>query len=128
MININSGFNVTGSPIDDRFVLTKDEMKNMPDSRMPDAYVALCEDDNNLYTYKKDNDTDPDTGKYKLYAVLDKTPLIYGFHVDPSASEPVTYLSDCANADYTPAQTIQPENFHMGLGKKTNSLCLVLVC
>lgn len=72
MINMNTGFNLTGSPIDDRFVLTKDEMKNMPDSGVPDIYMALCTDDNNLYTYKKDNEVDPNTGKYKLYAVLDE--------------------------------------------------------
>lgn len=72
MININTGFNISGSPIDDRFVLTQAEMRDMPDSRMPDVYIALCEDDDNLYIYKKDNDVDPYTGKYKLYAVLDE--------------------------------------------------------
>lgn len=99
----------------------KTKMKSMPDSKMPDVYMALCEDDNNLYTYKKDNDVDPNTGKYKLYAVLDK-PIIYGFKITESvynSADAVTYLPDCDNSSYTPASmNFETGTFSYGSWKK----------
>lgn len=57
---------ISANPIDTRLVLSKDEMFDTIDAKMPDVYFAICSDDGNLYIYNKQNDLDPDTGKYRL--------------------------------------------------------------
>lgn len=57
---------ISANPIDTRLVLSKDEMFDTIDVKMPDVYFTICSDDGNLYIYNKQNDLDPDTGKYRL--------------------------------------------------------------
>lgn len=64
-IDISTGFHISAPVgIDDRLVLTKEEMLNMNDGLMPDSYFALCSEDNKLYVYNKSNTPNKDTGKF----------------------------------------------------------------
>lgn len=66
-INFPNGFYITSQePIDARIILTKAEMKAQLDARMPDVYLAICKDDGKVYLYNKDNEVDPDLGKFRL--------------------------------------------------------------
>lgn len=68
-INFPNGFNVTSQePIDQRLVLTKEQMRSVVEARMPDVYVAICKDDGKLYTFNKANVFDEDTGKFRLHS------------------------------------------------------------
>lgn len=68
-INIATSFKVGGTlSIDDRFVLTKAEMKAMSDNLIPEVYFCLCSEDGNLYLYNKNNDVDENLGKYRLFS------------------------------------------------------------
>lgn len=68
--NIEYGFRVgTSVPIDDRFMLTKEEMRDMSDLRMPESYFAVCLNDNKLYVYRKNNERligPEDTGRFRI--------------------------------------------------------------
>lgn len=57
---------ISANPIDTRLVLSKEEMFNTIDVKMPEVYFTICSNDGNLYIYNKQNDLDPDTGKYRL--------------------------------------------------------------
>lgn len=57
---------ISANPIDTRLVLSKDEMFDTIDVKMPEVYFTICRDDGNLYIYNKQNEIDPDTGKYRL--------------------------------------------------------------
>lgn len=57
---------ISANPIDTRLVLSKDEMFDAIDVKMPEVYFTVCRDDGNLYIYNKQNEIDPDTGKYRL--------------------------------------------------------------
>ena len=57
---------ISANPIDSRFVLSQAEMRSVIDAKMPKVYFAVCSDNGNLYTYNKDNEVDPTTGKYRL--------------------------------------------------------------
>jgi len=66
-IKVNSGFTVGAPvPIDERTVLTKDQMHNMLDASMPDNYFAVCSDDGNLYVYDKSREPNAETGRFRL--------------------------------------------------------------
>ena len=68
-INFPNGFNITSQePIDQRLVLTKEQMRSVVEARMPDVYVAICKDDGKLYTFNKANVFDEDTGKFRLHS------------------------------------------------------------
>ncbi len=67
-INVATSFNVqTNLPIDERLVLSKEQMLNINDNTMPETYMATCTDDGQLYIYKKDNDKDAKTGRFRLF-------------------------------------------------------------
>lgn len=67
MIDLGTGFKVlTPLPVDERMVLTTEEMLNMNDNIMPDVYIATNKDDGQLYLYNKTNDIDAETGKFRL--------------------------------------------------------------
>lgn len=53
-------------PIDTRLLLTKAKMLAMSDDNMPSKYFAMCMDDGKLYLYDKNNEVDPETGKFRL--------------------------------------------------------------
>ena len=64
-INLPSGFNITTiEAVDDRVLLTKEQMKNMADAKMPDKYFCICLDDNYLYIYNKSAAPNEVTGKF----------------------------------------------------------------
>ena len=51
-INLPSGLNITtDEAVDSRILLTKEQMKNIADAKMPDKYFCICLDDGNLYIY-----------------------------------------------------------------------------
>lgn len=66
-----AGFNIGASePVDNRIVLTKDEMKLRGTGTdnaypMPDVYFALCKDDGKMYIYNKDNTYTDDLGYFR---------------------------------------------------------------
>lgn len=67
MIKLPDSFIVTtDKPIDTRLTLTKADMRDTLDARMPDVYLAVCKDDGKLYLYKKSNEFDDETGKFRL--------------------------------------------------------------
>lgn len=68
MIQLIEGFSPeTAEPIDSRILLTKEEMKSMDTSILPDPYFAVEKSTGSLYVYTSYNDDDPVTGKYKMY-------------------------------------------------------------
>lgn len=69
MIPVIEGFSPeTTEPIDSRILLTKEEMKSMDTSILPDPYFAVEKSTGSLYVYTSCNADDPITGKYKMYA------------------------------------------------------------
>ena len=68
MIQIVQGFKVsTRDPVDNRILLSKDEMTMVNDNQMPEKYFAMCKDDGNIYVYDKSNEVDETTGKFRIY-------------------------------------------------------------
>ena len=67
-INLPSGLNITTiEAVDSRILLTKEQMKNMVDAKMPKKYFCICLDDNNLYSYNKDATPNEVTGKFTSF-------------------------------------------------------------
>lgn len=111
-IRIPQGYIVTSvEAIDNRLVLTKDQMKNMRDEWMPETYFSVCAepepgittDDGGpvykLYLYSKnDPNPDPVTGKFKAYAGnyedLANKPSINGVPVEGSEDGAYYKLQD----------------------------------
>ena len=51
-IDLATGFNIGSKDvIDERQVLTLDQMKNLDESIYPDNYFAICKDDGKLYLF-----------------------------------------------------------------------------
>lgn len=53
-------------PVDEDLVKSKAQMRSVNDNVMPSVYFCICEDDGEIYTYKKSNTVDDETGKYRL--------------------------------------------------------------
>lgn len=67
-VKIGAGFKVTSaSPIDDRFILTREEMLNVNDTMFPDVYITLENPTGEIYIYNKTNEIDSTTGKFRPY-------------------------------------------------------------
>lgn len=67
-ISIPSGFKISvQEPVDNRIVLTKSEMAQMLDAKMPSNYICVCKDDGKLYIYNEANSVSLETGKFRLY-------------------------------------------------------------
>lgn len=66
---LSTGFSLKSPvPIDDRLILSREEMCNMNDNTIPDIYYALCKEDHLMYVYDKDNEFIPyDEGGYGKY-------------------------------------------------------------
>lgn len=77
--NVEYGFRVgNASKIDDRLVLSKEEMRLISDIRMPNKYFALCSDDQKLYVYDVSNERlmgSNDTGRFRVYASAEDAPV-----------------------------------------------------
>ena len=66
-IKLNSNFSIgTAQPLDARNVITKEKMLTINENIWPDVYYAVCTDDGNLYVYNKTNESDPETGKFRI--------------------------------------------------------------
>ena len=67
-LNITAPFGRQGAfPIDEKFEMTKAQMLAVNDNVMPDNYFCVCKDDKQFYLYNKQNDMDPETGKYRVF-------------------------------------------------------------
>lgn len=58
-------------PIDDKFVLSKEEMLAVSDTVMPEKYFSVCTDDGKLYVYDKSATASAETGKFSVVEVGD---------------------------------------------------------
>ena len=66
-IKLNTGFNIRSNvPIDERFILTFEQMTLINDKLMPENYFAVSSDDGKLYVYSKSNEFDLKTGRFRL--------------------------------------------------------------
>lgn len=71
MISIVQGFKMmTRDAVDNRILLTTEEMKTINDSQMPEKYFAICKDNGRLYLYDKSRELngDEETGKFVKFA------------------------------------------------------------
>ena len=68
-LSVNSNFSVNCAlPIEERFVLSKEQMLNANPNIIPDVYFCVCSDDGQFYLYNKDNVGNAETGKYEKLA------------------------------------------------------------
>ena len=66
MISTGTGFKVLSrDSIDERFILSKDQMLNINEAVQPENYFCVCTDDSMLYVYNVNNPEDPETGKFR---------------------------------------------------------------
>lgn len=69
-INLPSGLNITTiEAVDSRILLTKEQMKNMADAKMPEKYFCICLDDGNLYIYNKSATPNEETGRFTSLSI-----------------------------------------------------------
>lgn len=69
-VTLPAGFNVgTPDPIDNRLVLSKEQMKSINPVGMPDVYLTVCKDDGKIYLFNQTNDVDEELGKFRLFDV-----------------------------------------------------------
>ena len=65
-IDLATGFNIgSKDAIDERQVLTLEQMKNLDESIYPDKYFAICKDNGKLYLYDVNNGINNETGKFR---------------------------------------------------------------
>ena len=66
-IKLSQGLRIqTDEAVDERFLLLKEEMLGINDELMPYVYFTACIDDGKFYLYNKDNEVDPETGKFRV--------------------------------------------------------------
>lgn len=66
-INLPQGFNIgSNESIDQRLLLTKEQMKAALKGSMPEKYFCVCKDDGKLYIYNSENEIDPEIGRFRL--------------------------------------------------------------
>ena len=66
-INLGGGFHIgSKQPIDDRLIMTKDEMLNVNENTFPDVYMCVCSDDGAIYTFNVNNTANDTTGKFRI--------------------------------------------------------------
>ena len=66
-INLGGGFQIgSKQPIDDRLIMTKSEMINVNENIYPDVYMCVCSDDGAIYTFNKNNESNAETGKFRM--------------------------------------------------------------
>ena len=67
-INVSQPFHRTSAgPIDDSLNLSKAQMLTVNDNLMPSKWFTVCADDGQFYLYDKSNESDEETGKFRLY-------------------------------------------------------------
>ena len=66
MISTGTGFKILSrDSIDERFILSKDQMLNIDEAVQPENYFCVCTDDSMLYVYNVNNPVDAETGKFR---------------------------------------------------------------
>ena len=66
-INLGGGFHIgSKQPIDDRLIMSKDEMLNINENTFPDVYMCICSDDGAIYTFNVNNEVNAETGKFRI--------------------------------------------------------------
>ena len=66
-INLGGGFHIgSKQPIDDRLIMTKDEMLNVNENTFPNVYMCICSDDGAIYTFNVSNEANAETGKFRI--------------------------------------------------------------
>jgi len=94
-IQLIQGFEINGaSPIDSRLVLTKQQMANVNDNKMPAKYFALCSDDNKIYYYDKTKTANGETGKFEPIASASDV-IIRGYYLNDKFYTDSTYQTEC---------------------------------
>lgn len=66
-INLATGFSIGSKDvIDERQVLTLNQMQNLDENVYPDNYFAICKDDSKLYIFNASNEINAETGKFRV--------------------------------------------------------------
>ena len=66
-IDLATGFNIgSKDAIDERQVLTLEQMKNLDESIYPDKYFAICKNNGKLYLYNVNNEVSEISGKFRV--------------------------------------------------------------
>ena len=66
-IDLATGFNIgSKDAIDERQILTLEQMRSLDESIYPDKYFAICKDNGKLYLYNVNNGVDNETGKFRV--------------------------------------------------------------
>ena len=66
-IDLATGFNIgSKDAIDERQVLTLEQMKNLDETIYPDNYFAMCKDNGKFYIFNSSNAINNTTGKFRL--------------------------------------------------------------
>jgi hypothetical protein len=66
-IDLATGFNIGSKDvIDERQVLTLEQMKNLDETIYPDNYFAMCKDNGKFYIFNSSNAINNTTGKFRL--------------------------------------------------------------
>ena len=66
-INLATGFSIGSKDvIDERQVLTLNQMQNLDENVYPDNYFAICKDDGKLYLFNTNNVVDATYGKFRV--------------------------------------------------------------
>ena len=66
-INLATGFSIGSKDvIDERQVLTLNQMQNLDENVYPDNYFAICKDDGKLYIFNASNEINAETGKFRV--------------------------------------------------------------
>lgn len=85
-IKINAPFTLGAAvPVDDRDLITKADMLTINDNVWPDHKLTVCSDDGKVYLYSKSNESDPETGKFRLFST-DLSSCLEKVNVLPTAT------------------------------------------
>lgn len=97
-IKMLQGFNiVSDSPVDERLILSYNEMLSLNDNVMPEKYFAFCTDDNLLYYYDKNASASLKTGKFSPITVSGNT-VVRGYFFNDSFYTDSTYTKECVKS------------------------------
>ena len=71
-ISLSTNFDVGAAlPLDSRDNITLADMLTINENIWPEDKLVICEDDHKVYLFSKSNESDPTTGKFRLYGSSD---------------------------------------------------------
>ena len=71
-ISLSTNFDVGAAlPLDSRDNITLADMLTINENIWPEDKLVICEDDHKVYLFSKSNESDPITGKFRLYGSSD---------------------------------------------------------